>query len=74
MDLRTLGFRRKASDIILIVQAMKQFSGWMMLLAGIGLYGAGQFIPAAVSVLFALGGMVLGGVGGYLIIAAREKK
>lgn len=53
---------------------MKQFSGWMMLLAGIGLYGAGQFIPAAVSVLFALGGMVLGGVGGYLIIAAREKK
>lgn len=54
--------------------AMKQFSGWMMLLAGIGLYGASQFIPAAVSVLFALGGMVLGGIGGYLIIAAREKK
>lgn len=48
--------------------------GWILVMAGIGLYGLGQVIPAVVSILFALGGMLVGGVGAYLLFAAAEKK
>ncbi len=52
---------------------MRKILGWVLVLLGIALYAAGQVIPATVSVLLSLGGMVAGGVGGYFVLAAKER-
>jgi hypothetical protein len=53
---------------------MKQIIGWASLIAGVGLFATGEFMTAVPSVLPTLAGMVLTGVGLYLVIDARNKR
>jgi hypothetical protein len=76
LSISSISFCLKLSRLFQInwLPSMKQIIGWTSLIAGVGLFATGEFMTTVLSVLPTSAGMVLAGVGLYLVIDARNKR